>query len=102
MLNDPAIVSLLGEKFVPMAMDNVDFPNQTEGERDFLIDKGWQACTTGQSVFTADGRLLATGGFFDARGLEKFLHAALEKFKLPNASVQIRKGTAEEEKSRAS
>lgn len=101
-MNDPAIVSLLREKFVPMAMDNVDFPNQSEAERDFLLDKGWQASTTGQSVFTADGRLLATGGFFDARGLEKFLREAMERFKSPNATAQIRKRTAEEEKSRAS
>src|SRR3989442_1695002 len=35
-------------------------------ERDFLIDKGLKASTQGMSVFTADGKLLATGGGFDA------------------------------------
>ena len=84
-----------------MGMDNVDYPNQTEAERDFLIDKGWQASTNGQSVFSADGRLLATGYFFDARELEKFLRGALEKFRTPGAAADSRKPTAEEKKSRA-
>jgi hypothetical protein len=101
MLNDPAIVRLLGERFVPMAIDNVDFPNQTEAERDFLIDKGWRACTNGQSVFTADGRLLAMGNFFDARGLEKFLNEALEKSGTSESWATDRKRTAEEERDRA-
>ena len=84
-----------------MAMDNVDYPNQTEAERDFLIDKGWQASTNGQSAFTADGRLLASGYFFDARELEKFLHGALENFSKPGPAAPQRKLTAEEKQSRA-
>ena len=83
-------------------MDNVDYPNQTEAERDFLVDKGWLASTNGQSVFTADGRLLAAGYFFDARELEKFLGEALEKFGKPGAAVELRKPTAEQQEMRAS
>ncbi len=85
-----------------MAMDNVDYPNQTAAERDFLINKGWMASTNGQSAFTADGRLLATGYFFDARELEKFLREALENFRTPGAAANVRKLTAEEKASRAS
>ncbi len=84
-----------------MAMDNVDYPNQTGAERDFLIDKGWMASTNGQSAFTADGRLLAAGYFFDARELEKFLHEALEKFKKPGSECKQRTPTADERKSHA-
>ena len=51
------MAALLRDRFVPMAIDNVDFPNQTAAERDFLIDNGWTASTNGQSAFTADGRL---------------------------------------------
>jgi len=96
------VVKLLRERFVPMAIDNVDFPNQTEAERDFLIDKGWQASTNGQSAFTADGRLLGKGYLFDARELEKFLLESLERFAAPGATVTERKRTAEEEQIRAS
>lgn len=85
-----------------MAMDNVDYPNQTEAERDFLIDKGWMASTNGQSAFTADGRLLATGYFFDPRELEKFLMEALETFKTPGKAAKQRSQTDEEKRSRAS
>ena len=96
-LNDPAVVALLREKFVPMAIDNVDFPNQTAAERDFLIDKGWTAPTNGQSAFTADGRALGRGYFFEARELEKFLREALERFAGGEAAPPERKRTAEEE-----
>lgn len=99
-LNDPAVVALLREKFVPMAMDNVDFPNQTAEERDFLIDKGWTASTNGQSVFTADGRSLGRGYFFNARELEKFLHQALVWFEKGESAPPERKRTAEEEEMR--
>lgn len=95
-------MKLLREKFVPMAIDNVDYPNQTAVERDFLVDKGWLASTNGQSAFTAEGRLLAKGYFFDARGLEKFLHEALEKFGKPGVAAEERKPTAEEQEMRAS
>ncbi len=85
-----------------MAMDNVDYPNQTEAERDFLIDKGWMASTNGQSAFTADGRLLATGYFFDPRELENFLREALEKHTVPGVATKRRTPTDEEKRSRAS
>ncbi len=85
-----------------MAIDNVDYPNQTGAERDFLIDKGWLASTNGQSVFTSDGKLLAAGYFFDARELEKFLREALEKFGKPGAAVELGKPTAEQQEMRAS
>ncbi len=87
---------------MPMAMDNVDYPNQTEAERDFLIDKGWMASTNGQSAFTADGKLLATGYFFDPRELEKFLKEALEKYTVPGVAAKQRTRTDEENRSRAS
>lgn len=101
MLNDPAICKLLGEKFVPMAIDNVDYPNQTGAERDFLIDKGWMASTNGQAVFTAGGRLLATGYFFEPRELERFLREALDKRETSGEAAPSRRRTREEEDSRA-
>jgi hypothetical protein len=99
-LNDAAVAALLREKFVPMAIDNVDFPNQTADERDFLIDKGWTASTNGQSAFTADGRLLGTGYFFDPRELEKFLLTALERFEKGETAPGQRKRTPPEEEMR--
>ena len=94
------MAALLRERFVPMAMDNVDFPNQTEAERDFLIDKGWTASTNGQSVFTADGRLLGIGYFFDPRELEKCLRESLERFEKSGAALTPQKRSAELEQMR--
>ncbi len=95
------MAALLREKFVPMAIDNVDFPNQTAAERDWLIDKGWTASTNGQSTFTADGRLLGTGYFFDARELEKFLRESLVRFEKGETAPPARKRTPPEEEMRA-
>ena len=95
------MAALLRDRFVPMAIDNVDFPNQTAAERDFLIDKGWTASTNGQSAFTSDGRLLGTGYFFDARELEKFLRESLDRFSKPDAKVTPQKLNAEQEEMRA-
>lgn len=94
------MTALLREKFVPMAIDNVDFPNQTAAERDFLIDKGWTASTNGQSAFSADGRLLGSGYFFDARDLERFLRESLVRFEKGEAAPPRRKRTAPEEEMR--
>ena len=80
-LNNPEVAALLREKFVCIAVDNVDHPNMCTAERDFLLDKGLKACTQGMSVFTADGKLLATGGGFDAPPVKKMLEDALGKLK---------------------
>jgi hypothetical protein len=79
-LNDPVVAGLLKDHFVPFAVDNVDHPNLTPGERAFLWDRGLQACTQGMTVFTAGGTVLATGGGFEPRGVEKMLRKALAAY----------------------
>src|SRR3954452_17538215 len=80
-LNDPAVAELLKDHFVPFAVDNVDHPNLTPGERAFLWGRGLQACTQGMTVFTAGGTVLATGGGFEPRGVEKMLRKALAAYR---------------------
>lgn len=80
MLNDARIVELLSERFVPIAVDNVDHPNMTPAEKAFVWERGFKACTQGMSVFTADGRVLAMGGGFEAGGVHQMLQNALAKF----------------------
>lgn len=81
MLNNPAVAELLRTKFVCIAVDNVDHPNMTLAEKNLLWELGLQACTQGMSVFTADGKLLARGGGFDAAPVKKMLEEALAKFR---------------------
>ena len=80
-LNDPAVAALLKDRFVPFAVDNVDHPNLTAGERAFLWDRGLQASTQGMTVFTPAGVVLATGGGFEPRGVERMLRKALAAYK---------------------
>ena len=79
-LNDPEVVELLRAHFVCIAIDNVDFPQLTAAEREFVQDKGLKACTQGMSVFTAGGRVLATGGGFEAKPVKQMLRTALSKY----------------------
>src|SRR5438270_175602 len=53
----------------------------TPGERAFLWDRGLQASTQGMTVFTAGGTVLATGGGFEPRGVEKMLRKALAAYR---------------------
>lgn len=64
-----------------MALDNVENPNLTPAEREFLKDKGLKFCTQGMSAFTAGGKLLATGGGYEAKGVQSMLKQAAAKFK---------------------
>jgi hypothetical protein len=80
-LNNPEVARLLSERFVPIALDNVDHPNLTSGERRFLEGKGLEACTQGMSVFTAGGKVLARGGGFEADGVSRMLRRALAEYR---------------------
>jgi hypothetical protein len=82
-VNDPEVADLLRTRFVAFALDNVEHPNLTPAEREFLtgFDSGIKACTIGMSVFTADGAKLASGGGFEADGVKRMLRQALAEFK---------------------
>jgi hypothetical protein len=80
-LSDPAVVKLLKEHFVPLAINNSTPPNITPAEREFLRGRGFESETNGMSVFTADGRVLEKGATFDARGVERMLKETLAKFR---------------------
>lgn len=83
-LNDPEVARMLAERFIPIGLDNVDHPNLTPGERQFLKDKGLNSSTQGMSAFTAGGTVLAMGGGFQAEPVRRMLTEALAKFD-PNA-----------------
>lgn len=80
-LNDPDVVALLRKYFIPIAIDNVGNPNLTPSEREFLGDKGLKASTQGMSVFTAGGRVLATGGHFQPGPVKTMLITSLRRYR---------------------
>jgi hypothetical protein len=90
-VNDPEVVELLKTRFIPYALDNVEHPNLTPAEREFLtaFDSGIKACTIGMSVFTADGRKLGSGGGFEAKGVRSLLRKALADFKPEEVSATV-------------
>ena len=90
-MNDPEVVELLKTRFIPFAHDNVENPNLTAAEREFLsaFDSGVKACTIGMSAFTADGRKLASGGGFESGSLKSLLRKALAEFKPETVSATV-------------
>jgi hypothetical protein len=80
-LNDPEVVRLLRSHFVAIGVDNVDHPNLTAAEKEFLADKGLKFCTQGMSVFTAGGRLLAMGGGYEPGPVRQMLRKALDNYR---------------------
>ncbi len=94
-LNDAEVARLLRDHFVCIAIDNVDHPQLTPIEKEFLSDKGLKFCTQGMSAFTAGGKVLATGGGFEAQPVRKMLAQALAKYQ-PEEKVVIPKPSAEE------
>ncbi len=87
-LNDSEVARILRERFVCIAIDNVDHPQLTPDEREFLADKGLKFCTQGMSAFTAGGQVLAMGGGFEAKPVRQMLQTALENYR-PEATVQL-------------
>jgi hypothetical protein len=94
-LNNSDVVRLLRDRFVCIAIDNVDHPQLTPREREFLKDKGLKFCTQGMSAFTAGGKVLEMGGGFEAKGVLPMLKRALDKYK-PEEQVDIPEPTADE------
>lgn len=90
-MNDPGVLELLRTRFVPYALDNVENPNLTPAERDFLtgFDSGIKACTIGMSAFTADGRKLASGGGYEAKSVRSLLEKALAAFDPGSVSATV-------------
>jgi hypothetical protein len=88
-LNDPSVVKLLRSRFVPIAVDNVEHPQLTAAEKEFLKDRGLKFCTQGMSVFTAGGKVLAFGGGYQPRGVERMLKEALAKFRSEEDPVVV-------------
>ena len=90
-MNDPDVVELLKTKFVPYALDNVENPNLTPAEKEFLtgFDSGIKACTIGMSAFTADGRLLASGGGYEAKSVRSLIDKALAGFKPETVTATV-------------
>ena len=78
-----------------IAIDNVDHPQLTREEREFVKDKGLKASTFGMSVFTAGGKLLGRGGSFEAKGVLPMLERGLAAYR-PEAEVHVPKPAAEE------
>lgn len=90
-MNDPEVVELLRSKFVPYALDNVENPNLTPAEKEFLhgFDSGVKACTIGMSAFTADGRKLASGGSYEPGGVRSMLRKALSEFRPETVTATV-------------
>ena len=90
-MNDPEVVDLLKSRFIPFAHDNVENPNLTPAEREFLLafDSGVKACTIGMSAFSADGRKLASGGSYEPAGVKSMLQKALAEFKPESVSATV-------------
>jgi hypothetical protein len=90
-VNDPEVVELLKTRFIPFAHDNVENPNLTPAEREFLsaFDSGVKACTIGMSAFTADGRKLASGGAYEAATVKSMLRKALAEFHPESVSATV-------------
>jgi hypothetical protein len=65
---------------VCIAVDNVNHPQLTPGEREFLKDKGLKASTVGMSTFTAGGKVLEIGFSFEAKGVTPMLKRVLAKY----------------------
>jgi hypothetical protein len=87
-LNDPQVARLLQERFVCIAVDNVQNKNMTAAEWQWLKSRGGDACTQGMSVFTAGGNVLARGGGYEAEPVARMLQKALQEFE-PDAAVAI-------------
>lgn len=85
------MLELLRTRFVPYALDNVENPNLTPAEKEFLssFDSGVKACTIGMSAFTADGRKLASGGGYEPKGVREMLKKALAEFKPDTVSASV-------------
>jgi hypothetical protein len=90
-VSDPEVVELLKTKFIPYALDNVEHPNLTPAEKEFLsgFDSGMKACTIGMSAFTADGKKIASGGGFEAKSVRSLIQKALAEFKPETVSATI-------------
>ena len=90
-MNDADVVQTLKTRFIPYALDNVENPNLTPAEKDFLsrFDSGLKACTIGMSAFTADGRKLASGGGFEAGSVKTMLARALKDFQPETVSAEV-------------
>ena len=88
-VNDPEVLELLRTRFIPYALDNVDNPNLTAAEREFLssFDSGLKACTIGMSAFTADGRKLASGGGYEPESVKSLIRKAVADFKPETVSA---------------
>jgi hypothetical protein len=95
-LNDSEVATLLATRFVAYALDNVEHPQLTAAEREFLQDKGLKFCTQGMSAFTADGRLLATGGGFEPGPVRQMLRQALARFTPGPAELDLPQPTEPE------
>jgi hypothetical protein len=95
-LSDPDVVALLRKYFIAIAVDNVANPNLTPSEREFLSDKGLKASTHGMSVFTAGGRVLATGGVFQPGLVKDMLMTSLRRYQaVAGAEPKAIRGPAE-------
>ena len=96
-LNHPEVARLLRERFVCIAIDNVQNPNMTDAEQRWLADKGGRACTQGMSTFTAGGKVLGLGGWFEPQPVLRMLRSALAKFR-PEEGLTIPAPTEQEQR----
>lgn len=85
------MVDLLKNRFIPYALDNVENPNLTPAEKEFLsaFDSGQKACTIGMTAYTADGKKLASGGGYEPGSVRSLLKKALAEFKPETVSATV-------------
>ena len=85
------MVEQLKTRFIPYALDNVENPNLTPAEREFLdgFDSGVKACTIGMSVYTADGKKLASGGGYEPGAVRSLIKKSLSEFKPESVSAVV-------------
>ena len=85
------MVEQLKTRFIPYALDNVENPNLTPAEREFLdaFDSGVKACTIGMSIYTADGKKLASGGGYEPGAVRSLIKKSLSEFKPETVSAVV-------------
>jgi len=88
--NDPEVVRLLSDKFVPIATDYLDGKrHDADGEFFRKVTKSIPYRQSGACVFKADGEVLAVGTATTKAEVMQVMQSALQKFRPPSQPYQI-------------
>lgn len=81
-------MDLLKNKFVPIAIDNVQNLNLSKAEEEWFKGR-FPACTHGMYAFRADGEILGRGSGYQAERVKKMLRKALVRFETEPAPERV-------------